>query len=163
MSVSNASDFIIENGVLIKYTGPGGDVVIPEGVTEIGFGAFSYCYDLTCVVIPKGVKKIGERAFAHCAALELIVFPESVEEIEAGAMCGGRNTKKIEIYSSTLHLPEEKLSVFAEGLPSPNKLVLFAPHLSLDVWVKHGLGMPAATTFLKRHSKYDAEVAKLNR
>lgn len=30
--MSNASDFIIENGVLIKYVGPGGDVVIPEGV-----------------------------------------------------------------------------------------------------------------------------------
>ena len=29
--MSNASDFIIENGVLKKYVGPGGDVVIPEG------------------------------------------------------------------------------------------------------------------------------------
>ena len=33
--MSNASDFIIENGVLKKYTGVGGDVVIPEGGTEI--------------------------------------------------------------------------------------------------------------------------------
>ena len=33
--MSNLSDFIIENGVLKKYVGPGGDVVIPEGVTEI--------------------------------------------------------------------------------------------------------------------------------
>ena len=32
--MSNASDFIIENGVLTKYVGPGGDVVIPEGVTD---------------------------------------------------------------------------------------------------------------------------------
>ena len=38
--MSNASDFIIENGVLRKYVGPGGDVVIPEGVTEIGIKAF---------------------------------------------------------------------------------------------------------------------------
>lgn len=30
------SDFQIENGVLVKYTGNGGDVVIPEGVTSIG-------------------------------------------------------------------------------------------------------------------------------
>jgi hypothetical protein len=27
--MSNASDFIVENGVLTKYVGPGGDVVIP--------------------------------------------------------------------------------------------------------------------------------------
>ena len=31
------SDFQIVNGVLTKYTGPGGDVVVPEGVTSIGF------------------------------------------------------------------------------------------------------------------------------
>ena len=41
--MSNASDFIIENGVLKKYVGPGGDVVIPKGVTSIGKGAFSGC------------------------------------------------------------------------------------------------------------------------
>ena len=39
--MSNASDFIIENGVLTKYVGPGGDVVIPDGVVEIGASAFS--------------------------------------------------------------------------------------------------------------------------
>jgi hypothetical protein len=37
----NASDFIIENGVLTKHIGPGGDVIILEGVTEIGFKAFA--------------------------------------------------------------------------------------------------------------------------
>ena len=35
------SDFIIENGVLIKYKGSEEAVVIPNGVTEIGEGAFS--------------------------------------------------------------------------------------------------------------------------
>ena len=38
--MSNASDFIIENGVLIEYVGPGGDVVIPGGVTAVGSQAF---------------------------------------------------------------------------------------------------------------------------
>ena len=33
--MSNANDFVIEQGVLTKYIGPGGDVVIPEGVTVI--------------------------------------------------------------------------------------------------------------------------------
>lgn len=38
--MSNANDFIIENGVLKKYTGPGGDVVIPEGIKNISNFAF---------------------------------------------------------------------------------------------------------------------------
>ena len=30
--MSDINDFVIENGVLKEYTGPGGDVVIPDGV-----------------------------------------------------------------------------------------------------------------------------------
>ena len=36
-------DFIIVGGMLKKYNGAGGDVVIPEGVTEIGDNAFFGC------------------------------------------------------------------------------------------------------------------------
>ncbi len=38
--MSNESDYVIEKGVLKKYVGPGGDVVVPEGVTGIGEKAF---------------------------------------------------------------------------------------------------------------------------
>ena len=38
--MSNEMDFVIENGVLKKYVGPGGDVVIPDGVTAISASAF---------------------------------------------------------------------------------------------------------------------------
>lgn len=34
------SDFVIENGVLKKYNGKDENVVIPEGITTIGFTAF---------------------------------------------------------------------------------------------------------------------------
>lgn len=33
--MSSASDFVIEDGVLKKYCGPGGDVVVPEGVASV--------------------------------------------------------------------------------------------------------------------------------
>lgn len=68
--MSNASDFIIENGVLTKYVGPGGEVVIPDGVTSIGDSAFSYCIALTSVTIPEGVTSIGGWAFFQCARLK---------------------------------------------------------------------------------------------
>jgi len=42
-------DFIIENDVLIEYTGEGGEVVIPNGVTSIGDEAFADCNGLTSV------------------------------------------------------------------------------------------------------------------
>ena len=54
------SDFVIDNGVLVKYTGQAHRVVIPEGVTGIGAYAFDECLSLVSVKIPKGVTKIGE-------------------------------------------------------------------------------------------------------
>lgn len=41
--MENKQDFVIKEGVLKEYTGPGGDVTIPEGVTKIGNWAFSGC------------------------------------------------------------------------------------------------------------------------
>ena len=35
-----ADDFDIQNGVIVKYNGTSGDVVIPDGVTAIGDTAF---------------------------------------------------------------------------------------------------------------------------
>ena len=56
--MENKQDFVIENGVLTKYTGSGGDVIIPAGVTKIGNLAFSDCANLTSVTIPEGVTEI---------------------------------------------------------------------------------------------------------
>lgn len=43
-------DFDIRDGILVKYSGAGGDVKIPVGVTEIGVHAFSDCSELTGIV-----------------------------------------------------------------------------------------------------------------
>jgi hypothetical protein len=53
------SDFIIEDGVLMKYVGNGGDVVIPDGVTEIGERSFYECENLINVTIPDSVVSIA--------------------------------------------------------------------------------------------------------
>ena len=86
--MSNASDFVIENGILKKYVGPGGDVVVPEGVTEIGFRAFFKCLSLTGIQLPKGLKVIGSDAFYNCSHLTEITLPESMERIRNGAFTG---------------------------------------------------------------------------
>ena len=76
------SDFSInEEGVLTKYNGPGGDVVIPGGVTEIGPSAFSGCSTMTSVTIPNSVTFIGYMAFSGCTGLTSIEIPGYVTEI----------------------------------------------------------------------------------
>jgi hypothetical protein len=77
--MSNPSDFIIENGVLTRYVGPGGDVEIPEGVTRIGGHAFHSCHRLEEAVIPYTVNEIGSSAFRQCERLESIDLPAGCE------------------------------------------------------------------------------------
>lgn len=67
--MENNQDFVIENGVLTKYNGPGGDVTIPAGVTRIDIEAFKDCTDLTSVTIPESVTEIGYNVFTNCRRL----------------------------------------------------------------------------------------------
>ena len=95
--MSNINDFVIENGVLKKYQGQGGDVVIPEGVTSIGASAFSGCSSLTSVVIPEGVKSIGEEAFFDCSSLASVVIPEGMTTIDDWAFAWCQSLKNVVI------------------------------------------------------------------
>ena len=76
------SDFQInKSGVLTKYLGSGGDVVIPDGVTAIGEKASFNCSSLTGVTIPDGVTSIGGGAFYVCTGLTSVTIPGSVTSI----------------------------------------------------------------------------------
>lgn len=85
--MTNKQDFVIEDGVLIRYNGPGGEVVIPEGVRAIGKSAFENCGSLTGVIIPEGVRQIGKNAFYTCGSLTHVALPESVVRIDTAAFC----------------------------------------------------------------------------
>ena len=76
--MSGSQDFVIENGVLKEYNGPGGVVVIPEGVTEIYWAAFRNCAGLTEVALPSSLRNFGSSAFAGCTGLTQITLPEGV-------------------------------------------------------------------------------------
>ena len=52
-----------------------------EGITSIGYGAFSRCSALTSVAIPSGVTSIGNSAFSNCSALTSVTIPSGVTSI----------------------------------------------------------------------------------
>lgn len=68
-----------------------GEVIIPDGVTEIGRSAFNDDKKLRRVLLPEGLEKIGEFAFASCEALESINIPASVKQIDFFAFTGCKN------------------------------------------------------------------------
>ena len=72
-------------------------IAIPDTVTSIGKYAFWGCTDLTSVEIPEGVTTIGDWAFAGCYNLTSITIPESVTEIGAWTFWGCRRLTDIAI------------------------------------------------------------------
>ena len=59
-------------------------LVIPDGVTRIGNGAFQFCENLTSVVIPESVTEIGSNAFVGCYSLTEVVLPSNMTSISKG-------------------------------------------------------------------------------
>lgn len=100
-----SGDFDIENGVLRRYNGPGGDVVIPSTVTEIGPSAFyASTYNgntITSVTIPSSVTTIRDSAFQGQNELTEIYIPDSVKYIEYYAF---QNCPKLKTVRLPKHL-----------------------------------------------------------
>ena len=100
------SEFVVEDGVLIAYTGTVShvvipadrdiavigmevfyekeelvSVVIPESVTQIEDLAFGRCTALTEITLPSGLTRIGSAAFSDCEKLTRITLPAALEEL----------------------------------------------------------------------------------
>ncbi|MCR5653955.1 MAG: leucine-rich repeat domain-containing protein, partial [Ruminococcus sp.] len=58
-------------------------VVIPDGVTSIGYGAFMRCENLESVTIPDSVSSIAIQVFGNCKKLTSIKLPDGLERIES--------------------------------------------------------------------------------
>lgn len=89
------SDFTIVAGTLTEYKGSGLDVVIPEGVIEIGDECFKAMTNLRSVVLPNTLRVIGFCAFENCNSLTSVVLPSHLEEIGIAAFEGCSALKEI--------------------------------------------------------------------
>ena len=81
MFYDDSVNFVIEDGVLIKYNGWQSFVEIPDAVTAIGDSAFKNNTTMMTVSIPDSVTSIGNNAFYGCTSLLGVMIPDSVETI----------------------------------------------------------------------------------
>lgn len=68
---------------------------LPNSLTWIGEGAFSGCSILSSVEISKNITVIGDYAFQNCSGLQSIVIPDSVINIYTSAFNSCSSLKKI--------------------------------------------------------------------
>lgn len=77
-------EFVIENGVIQDYTGPGGDIVIPDGVTRLRENLYWGEKALKSVILPNSVTEIDAFAFQDCRNLIRVVLPAGLKSISKG-------------------------------------------------------------------------------
>ena len=75
-------------------------VVIEDGVTSIGSGAFADCSSLTSITIPDSVTSIGNSAFVACNSLSSITLSNNITSIGDAAFYDCSNLKSITIPDS---------------------------------------------------------------
>lgn len=75
-------------------------VIIEDGVTSIGYNAFSQFVEMTEIVIPNSVTEIGGMGLKDCFSLTSINLPEGLEVIHSLAFDSCTGLAKIEIPAS---------------------------------------------------------------
>lgn len=130
--------FVIAGGELTGYSGPGGDITIPNEVTSIaagvftdaqragisitavtmpdtvlsmGEGVFSGCDELVSVRLSSALATIPAKTFYGCNALSSVSIPEGVSSIGSEAFYGCNAISSITIPASVSSLPT---NAFAE-------------------------------------------------
>lgn len=141
-------DHFLEKMTLHQYNGPGGRVVIPDGVEVIAYLAYDRGKTITEITIPDSVTEIHPDAFMHCRGLAdsegfviirkvlyqyfgpggHVVIPNGVEEIGPMAFMGHRKVSSITIPDSVKKI-DKSTFVGCEGMADPDGFVIFQNYL----------------------------------
>ena len=138
-----------QTGALTAYTGPGGEVtipqevlgqpvyqlgdflfdqsqtmiaaVVPEGVTHIGVNAFYFNQNLQSVTLPDSLQAVGGYAFFNCTALKELTLPPNLAVIGDNAFASLSALEKLTFTGpAPLHVGE---SAFTLARDNPNAII----------------------------------------
>ena len=78
------------------------DLIIPDGVTSIGYSAFYNCSSLTSVTIPSSVTSIGSYAFMNCSNLVTVYLKPTTPPTVSNSTFD----------SNVIYVPKESLEIY---------------------------------------------------
>ena len=100
-----------QNHKLIAFLSDQEQVVLPDGLTHIGDGAFSKCENLYAIILPDDLTHIGDRAFYDCEKLTTITLPNGLTHIGSEAFESCSNLTAITLPTSLKQIGKAAFSV----------------------------------------------------
>lgn len=100
------TEFCARNRTMMDFT-------IPEGVTEIGQDAFTYCYGIMNVSVPTTLRTTKSNAFSYCQALKTIEFPDEFTTMGDSTFESCSALQEFKIPSSMTAIPAKAFNACA--------------------------------------------------
>ena len=104
MESGKTNDMLVINGILVMAVNCEGDVIVPDGVTEIAANVFTGEDGLISVTLPDSVIKLNE-CFVGCGNLKSVWMEDSVQEISPYLFEGSLNLEYLHLSNSIRNLP----------------------------------------------------------
>ena len=101
-SENNSMESVVDEICRYKMRG----LVVPEGIYSIGYSAFSFCSQLSCVYLPSSLTSICDSAFAFCSKLESITIPDNVRTIGDCAFLNCSELRYVKLPAGLTHIGE---------------------------------------------------------
>ncbi len=95
-------DFTLSGTTVTGYSGKGGEIVLPDGVTLVGARAFYQNTSITGVTVPDSLRAFGQSAFEGCTALRRVSpVADGFLFVGKDAFQGCANLESLDMPSST--------------------------------------------------------------
>jgi len=128
------------------------EILLPDGLEEIGFAAFRSCYSLEKISIPESVTHIGNCCLEYCHSLKEVALPSGLEEIGTAMFRSCYSLENIDIPDTVTSIGEAAFDgcITLKEIDIPDGVATIAPDTFRNCRELESIKIPNSVTSIKK-------------